>query len=43
MLHEGSIVDAAIISAPSSTKNNNRLHLLAAFSKLLIGEKYMLA
>ena len=24
-------------------KNNNRLHLLAAFSNLLIGEKYMLA
>ena len=24
-------------------KNNNRLHLLAAFSNLLIGEKYLLA
>jgi len=24
-------------------KNNNRLHLLAAFSSLLIGEKYLLA
>ncbi|WP_406564634.1 transposase [Marinobacter psychrophilus] len=24
-------------------KNNNRLHLLAVFSNLLIGEKYMLA
>jgi hypothetical protein len=24
-------------------KNNNRLHLLAAFSNLLIAEKYLLA
>jgi IS5 family transposase len=24
-------------------KNNNRLHLLTAFSNLLIGEKYVLA
>lgn len=25
------------------SKNNNRLHLLASFSNLLIGDKYMLA
>jgi IS5 family transposase len=25
------------------SKNNNRLHLLAAFTNLMIGEKYVLA